>query len=214
MGMEGINWDEVNAEAAKIRTSLQDFSEDVASKTNEFAAELSNYWASGNALTCEKELSSALRDIALEITSGFDDLANLIIHAAKIYSSTFNVPCDIYTGNIIYSSLTSEVTPVFKKVNNGITGMNKNEATTCVDQFKNAINGLIESIKTQLGNIHISVLDNANIQKEAFDQKIQIILKDISNKVENTLRTVEKSKNTEIDRLELAKNQTTSTFSA
>ena len=214
MGMEGINWDEVNSQAAKIRSCLQAFNENVASKTQSFANDLSNYWASGNAVNFEKDLNSAIKDVALEITNGYDDLSNLIVHAAKIYSSVFNVPCNISVGDIIYSSLTSSIDSVFKETNNGITGMNKTSATNCVEKYKSDINTMTDAVKSELGNIHISILDAASIQKEAFDQKIQIMLDKITNKIENTLATIEKSKNEEIDRMELAKNQTTNTFSA
>ncbi len=214
MEMEGINWDEVNAQAAKIRTCLQEFNETIASDSQAFINELANFWASGNAVTFNQELGNAVKDIALEITSSYDTLADLIVHAAKIYASQFNVPCNVYTGNMIYSSLTSGLDSILKEVNNGITGMNKAQASDCVEKYKNDIQNAIDAVNSELGNIHISIFDSASIQKDAFDQKIKLLLNSITNKINNTLTTVEKSKNEEIDRLELAKNQTTNTFNA
>ena len=50
MGMEGINWEGVNAEAKAIFEIVKNEEDDLYKKIENFDDELSLYWASGNAV--------------------------------------------------------------------------------------------------------------------------------------------------------------------
>jgi len=211
MEMEGINWDEVNAQANDIMKYFFNLKEDLYNKTNNFAFELSNYWASGNAAKFEGLLNQKLETIEHKVVDCENDTKNYLSSAVDIYSSTFNAGGKLYVQPIGASF--DEIANVFKETVNGITGMNKDATNTCVENYKNSVNTIIDEFNANVSSIHLSIMDAAGVQSEAFSGILNRMKTEINQKIDEMISYIETAKAEEQDNLALAKQQTTSTFS-
>lgn len=216
--MEGINWEEVTAQANSIETYLGDLRDSIFSCFQDFAEELSYYWASGNAITFGEKLKSNVESFRTFTQNVQEEIKSMIKHAAEIYSNRFNVQNGI--GNI--DTWDHSVVPYmtfdnpFRAIHtfSFTTGMNKTAVDECCDIYKEKIKTSADDIKSKIESIHLSIFDTANVQKDAFDKRIKEAISYINRLLDNTLEEIYKSKEEEKDNLNLAKQQTVNTFSA
>lgn len=209
--MEGINWDEVNAQGNDIMKYFFKLKGDIYSESTKFADDLSVYWASGNAVDFERVWNQKLYDIQMIIESCEENVKNYLKAAFEIYSTNFNTSNKIYIQPIEGAKYTA-IENVFKETNNGITGMNKNATDTCVSNYKSKINEIIDEFSTNATKIHLSIIDAAGAQSSAFSGMLERLKNKINKEIDTMVEYVEKAKTEEQDRLELAKTQTTNTF--
>ncbi len=209
--MEGINWGEVNAQANDIMKYLTEFKNDVFKNSDDFVNELSIYWASGNAVSFEKEWNNKMQYILAYTEPCEEEFGQSLSNAGSIYANIFNTNNELflkYNPKLLYK----EISGVLKETNNGITGMNKEEVNNCVLNYKNSIKDLLNDLQTNINSIHISIFDTADAQREAFNSALSKMTTEINNKVEELCNYIENEKTKEQDNLELAKQQTTNTF--
>lgn len=212
MAMEGINWGEVNGQVNALLEHLSAFGNDVNTNITNFLDEMAYYWASGNAVYFGDYVIRDTTDFDSDLVQKENEIADLIKHAAEIYSREFNVPNEI---SIVYSAanIYSGNNP-FKETVHGISGMNKSAADDCYEKYKAKIEQLIDDTKTYIDGVHISIMDAASAQSEAFSEKINRLFAVVNGILAKALQDIEKGKQEEKDRVDLAKQQTVNTFSA
>ncbi len=212
MSMEGINWGEVNGQVNALLERLSAFGNDVSTNITNFLDEMAYYWASGNAVYFGDYVIRDTTDFNTDLLQKESEIAELIKHAAEIYSREFNVPNEI---NIVYplENVFLGNNP-FKETVNGITGMNKSAADDCYEKYEAKIEQLIDDTKTYIDGVHISIMDAASAQSEAFSEKINRMFAVVNGILAKALQDIEKGKQEEKDRVDLAKQQTVSTFNA
>ena len=212
MSMEGINWGEVNGQVNALLERLSAFGNDVSTNITNFLDEMAYYWASGNAVYFGDYVIRDTTDFNTDLLQKESEIAELIKHAAEIYSREFNVPNEI---NIVYPLENKFLfNNPFKETVNGITGMNKSAADDCYEKYKAKIDQLIDDTETYIDGVHISIMDAASAQSEAFSEKIDRMFTVVSGILAKALQDIEKGKQEEKDRVDLAKQQTVSTFNA
>ena len=158
--MEGINWGEVNAQANDIMKYLTEFKNDVFKNSDDFVNELSIYWASGNAVSFEKEWNNKMQYILAYTEQCEQEVGQSLSNAGSIYANIFNTNNDLflkYNPKLLYR----EISGVLKETNNGITGMNKEEVNNCVLNYKNSIKDLLNDLQTNIDGVGIYIWEYA-----------------------------------------------------
>jgi hypothetical protein len=216
MGMEGINWEEVNSQGNAILMALITLGADVFKYYQDFVDEMAYYWASGNAKIFGEYMQSDMRYFHDDLTKTKGEVTLLIKHAAEIYSRTFNVDNQISIGVVTIEAApgSNVITNPFQETIRGVSGMNKNAVDDCYTKLKTNVENSIESAKSAINSIELSIFDIANAQKIAFSERVSQLYSMIEGYLAKALQGVEKYKNEEQDRITLAKQQTVSTFNA
>ena len=214
--MEGINWGEVTDQANSIEVNLGLFNRAINDDFQSFANELSYYWASGNAITFGDNLGKSLEEFNANVNKVQEEVAELINRAAQIYSDRFNVPNEIgrVSPDPVTELIIKKFENPFKETVNGVTGMNKGPVTDCCNFYNDKIKKLIESAKTGVTGIELSIFDTAYAQKEAFNTKVKDLYAGLQDTLEHTIAVINRDKKKEEDRVDLAKQQTVNTFNA
>ena len=210
MGMEGINWGEVNAQAKQILDNFDELSTSLRNRLHDFEGNLCPIWASGNAVKFGGDLIDSVSAITDFVYSAYNKVGNALSQAAATYAETFNVPNEfnVETGFSAEGNLENQ----FKETVNGITGMNKEVARDALDHFKANTQAIVEKFNNNLRAINISIFDNAGAQQEAFRSALEAMMKNIGNQMESLVAEVQNGIDTEIDNVELVKTQTVNTF--
>ena len=229
MGMEGINWEGVNAEAKAIFEIVRNAEDDLYKKIDNFGDELSLYWASGNAVEFSRKFFDAYKQTVQFMENKVDLLESYISRAAQIYSTTFNVGNGFkFNGQDwlpnVWSDITKGATVLgdniaggfgdFQTQKNGVTGINKIAAQNCLDTFKGTLSTYLSELGSSLTNRDIALFDIQQAQKEAYNVCVEDMKKGINDNLSSVLELVTNAINTEVDNSRLAKEQTVSTFSA
>ena len=214
MAMEGINWGEVNNQVGLINQYLDSLERDSVQYFQNLVDELAYYWASGNAVTSGDHYTSIVYsyfNVNIFISRG--RINDAIIHAGEIYARTFNVDSQI---NIPPNSIPyfRNFTNPFEKSVRGFSGMNKKAVDECYENYKSKIKSNAEEIAEKVKNIHLSIFDEANLQREAFDLNIEDMLHSIDRALKLILEDIKEKKEEEENNLHLAKQQTVNTFNA
>ncbi len=218
--MEGINWEEVTAQANSIETNLGNLRDSIFSYFQDFAEELSYYWSSGNAETFGEKLKSNVESFRTYTQNVQSEIKSMINHAAEIYSNRFNVQngignIDTWDHNVVpYMTFDNPFRGASISIFGFITGMNKTAVDECCNFYKDKIKTSADDIKSKIESIHLSIFDTANVQKDAFDQRIKEAISYINMLLDDTLEEIYKAKEEEKDNLNLAKQQTVNTFNA
>jgi hypothetical protein len=214
MGMEGINWGEVNSQAKAIFDYLSTFKSDVTKNFQDFVDELCYYWASGNAKIFGDYIQRDMNDFNGDVNKMEEEISTLIQHAAEIYSRSFNVDNQVTVSLDLTETKGDAISNPFQESVNGVTGMNKTAVDECYEKFKANVESSIETAKNGLESIELSIFDVANAQKVAFSDKLNILFSRVNNLLLIELQTINNYREEEKDRIDLAKQQTVSTFNA
>jgi hypothetical protein len=229
MGMEGINWEGVNAEAKEIFSIIREAQNVLYRMIDDFSDELSVYWASGNAVDFGKKFFECYKQLISYTDTKLSELEGYIQRAANIYSTTFNVSngfqkngsgwlentWNIFTHNVVITgdAIAGNIGE-FKTSINGITGINKSGAQTALDKFKANLSTFLDELSSSLTDRDIALFDVQQEQKEAYNVCVSDMKKEINDRIYAVLELVTEGINTEIDNARLAKQQTVNTFSA
>ncbi len=216
MGMEGINWDEVNAQANDIMKYFYSLKREAYATSYSFADDLADFWASGNAVSFESEFNEKVKYLETIIEKCEENIKALLTQAGAIYAERFNLSNKIYVQTVPLTGIAAsmEIKGLFQETLKGVSGMNKNAADDCVNSYKSTIITRLEEFKTNITSIRISIFDSAETQIGAFSTVLDSAATEISKVLDDVVSDVEWAKTQEQDRLELAKAQTTNTFSA
>ncbi len=229
MGMEGINWDEVNAEAKTVYDTVRTAEGVLYKMSDDFADELSVYWASGNAVEFGKQLFGTYKETRRYMNDKVSELEGYISRASQIYATTFNVSNGYSNkGMDWWGSFTDDVGEWFnnaaddiagglgdfKTVRNGQTGINKIGAQQSLDKYKANLATFLDELSGFLTNRNIAIFDTQNAQKEAYNLCVSDMKQGINDKISSVLELVTTGIDTEIENARLAKERTVSTFSA
>ena len=215
MGMEGINWSEVNSQVEKISRCFGDFGKSIKVGLRDFRDELAYVWASGNAVKFGENVTESSKELDTVVHEANLEIAEEIKKAVQIYSEKFNVSqaidCVVFGG---YFDANLQYKNPLRETVNGITGMNKTVVTELMNNYIKTCETAYETFNNDLSSINIAIYDNAGAQQEAFRGAVKTMIDNI-NKILNALfDEVKAGINTEIDNVELAKSQTTSTFNS
>jgi hypothetical protein len=210
MGMEGINWEEVNSQGKQILDNFDNLATSFRKRIHTFEGELCQIWASGNAVKFGNDLIDSLLEVNNTIYGAYTKIGNALASAAATYAETFNVA----NGFNVSGSFSGEgnLENQFKETVNGITGMNKEVAKESLNTFTADTQTLIEEFNNNLRAVNISIYDNAGAQQEAFRGALEEMMKSIKEQLDVLVGGVTTGIDTEIDNVQLAKTQTTNTF--
>jgi hypothetical protein len=217
MGMEGINWEALNHNTNELARSFGSFSKMFTDSVTKFEDELCQVWASGNAVTFGEKLIYSVTNITKIAKDSCESIIDKIKTAANTYAETFNVPNELTIGQSYSDFMNSEVTErenKFKETVKGITGMNKEAARESLDTFVYHCDYCYRYIEDTVKDIWLPIYDNAEAQQNAFKETLEKMKKDIYENFYSLAIGVKYYINEEIDRVELAKAQTTSTFNS
>lgn len=210
MGMEGINWGEVNSQAKQILENFDNLATSFRKRLHTFEEELCPIWASGNAVKFGNDLIDSIGNVNDTIYQAYTKIGNALASAAATYAETFNV-ADEFNVSVSFSG-EGNLENQFKEVVNGITGMNKEVAKESLGTFTADTKTLIDEFNNNLRGITIAIYDNAGAQQEAFRGALEEMMKNIGNQMESLVAEVQNGIDTEIDNVALARSQTVSTF--
>jgi hypothetical protein len=209
MSMEGINWGEINNQAAKISSNFTELRTSIQDCLKSFGDQLTPVWASGNAIKFGDNLVASASELDTTMYDANSHIGEVLSKAAQIYADKFQVANDFHYGN--YLKLES-LENTFKETVNGITGMNKTVVTEALDNFTKTSQTAFETFNKNLMQINIGIYDNAGAQQAAFKDVLEEMMSKIGSVLESLIGEVKTGIDTEIDNVELAKTQTTSTF--
>jgi hypothetical protein len=210
MGMEGINWGEVNSQAEQILNNFDNLATSFRKRLHDFEGELCQVWASGNAVKFGSDLVDAIGTVNNEIYGAYTKIGNALSKAAQTYADTFNVANEFNVSGSFSGE--GNLENQFKETVNGITGMNKEVAKDSLNRFTTDTNSLIEEFNNNLRSVNIAIYDNAGAQQEAFRGALEEMMKAIGEQLQTLVGDVTTGIDTEIDNVQLAKTQTTNTF--
>jgi hypothetical protein len=102
----------------------------------------------------------------------------------------------------------------FQKVLNGITGMNKVYVNDLIEKYFSVIQSTIKELSSKLSGFNISLLDEANAQKETFNMILDNLVSGINKEIDEIIRFVKLDIGLEYDNLCLSREKVESTFNA
>ena len=217
MGMEGINWGEVNSQCRVITADFYNFYEEYIKATQQLFDELSYIWASGNAVkSCDTYIRHT-KENASWILSCEREIVQLLNDASWTYANTFNTKSELYLQTAESSVLAephSDIDNPFKERVNGITGMNKKKVEELTTKYVEDTTAMAETFSADVCAIEVSILDNQNAQKEAFSAKVGKMCKKLTYDIDQLSRQIHFDGLEEIDRMDMVKGQTVNTFNA
>ncbi len=211
MGMEGINWGEVNSQAKQILDNFDNLATSFRKRLHTFEGELCPIWASGNAVKFGNDLIDSILDVNNTIYQAYTKIGNALASAAATYAETFNVENEFNVSGSFSGE--GNLENQFKETVNGITGMNKEVAKESLSTFTTDTKTLIEEFNNNLRAITIAIYDDAGAQQEAFRGALEEMMKEIKEKLDTLVGEVTTGIDTEIDNVALVRSQTVSTFS-
>ena len=214
----GINWYGINSEVKDLNSKFSNFSNDVFGLSNAFADELSYLWASGNAVEFGRDFVTNCTEMYRLITNSWIKICNCISNASTIYTKKLN------TQNLLNISYeldypngipnTENYGEYFQTVVGGITGMNKVYVQDLLERYFGAIQSTIGDLTSKLSNFYISLFDEANQQRDAFNDILDSLVSGLNKKIEDITRFVKLDIGLEYDNLSLTREKVESTFNA
>lgn len=214
----GINWIGINKEIKSLNAYFSDFSNDIFGFSNAFADELSYLWASGNAVDFGRDFSNNCYEMYKLITNSWAKICSCISTAAATYSKKFNSANMLNISNELdYPNgipNTQSYGEFFQKVLNGITGMNKVYVNDLIEKYFSVIQSSIEELSSKISGFSISLLDEANAQKEVFNMILDNLVSGINKEIDEIIRFVKLDIGLEYDNLNLSREKVESTFNA
>lgn len=218
---EGINWEAVIKEADTVAGYLSGVTFSYELVTSRFAYQLTQVWASGNAVKFSEVLKNRQTELEHFMTNYIDLFEGYINNAINNYKNemglfsteaiTFRAkPVGYNTSTLGIHNYNYE----FKEVVSGMTGMNKAAVRDILEMFKKDMNDFLEKFRESVSRIHISIFDLANAQREAYSCMINKIIEQLEQLANGNVAEVEAYISQEEENLLLAQHQTTATFNA
>jgi hypothetical protein len=217
MGMEGINWGEVTAQCKQITSSFYNFYEDYLKTSQQLFDDLSNYWASGNATKFGDTYCRHVEENASWIRDCESEIVKILNSASWVYASTFNTHSKLYLDieeNSMFAEPHTRMNNPFQERRNGVTGMNKTKSEEIIEKYSSDITTMLETFSADVCAIEVSILDNQNEQKDAFKAKVEKLCKKLTYDTEQLIAGIHFESLGEINRVDMAKQQTVNTFNA
>ena len=210
MGMEGINWGEVNSQAKQILENFDNLATSFRKRLHTFEEELCPIWASGNAVKFGNDLIDSIGNVNDTIYQAYTKIGNALASAAATYAETFNVDNE-FSVSVGYYGV-GNLENVFKEVVNGVTGMNKTDVQDCLTHFTQDTAKAIETFNNNLKSVNLGIYDSAGAQQASFEGCLQSMMTNINNELQKLVDEINTGIETEIDNVALVKTQTVNTF--
>lgn len=215
MAMEGINWGEVNTQIIQLNEYFADLNNEIKKLDYTFGQELANAWASGNAIKFGNTLRNEDRSVTSMISNTWAIVSSLVKSASNIYSENFKVENHISIPGFLSSSgVGMPDGGFFQETLNGVTGMNKTIVKDLLNDFSKTIDNLLEDFSSDVKSIEISILDAAGVQKAAFRSAVTLLVAGIKKEVVFMKFELSKQIENEVENVDIAKQQTVSTFNS
>ena len=217
MGMEGISWDEVNAQVTTLFSSLNALESDVNDYFKDFCEELSKYWGSGNAVYFGDHIKVQMEEYNIAIFKIKENLASILKNVSNVYSNIFmvnnqiSIP-EITKANPFIDNPFKDHVPNVGMYFSGVTS--RASVDDCELKLKNSVKEKIETTRQELLGINSSLLDIGNSQKDAFNSKLEDVYNTMYKMLNVMIDSVESLIEVEKERLDSAKQQTVNTFNA
>ena len=214
----GINWFGINTEVKNLNAYFSNFSNDVFGFSNAFADELSYLWASGNAAEFGGDFSTNCDEMFRLITNSWNRIVSCISNAAASYAKKFDTPNMLnISHDLDYPNGVPNIQSYgeyFQKVLNGITGMNKVYVQDLIEKYFSVMQSSIEELYSNISGFSISLLDENNAQKEAFNLILDNLVSGLNKEIDEIVRFVKLDIGLEYDNLNLSREKVESVFNA